>query len=144
MPIHRLFAMVAVCLLLSGCESAKPPSTEADAEAVKKVSNARKTTETLFQICQLYKQQNDQYPDKFEDLATKPEGEAGKKWRGPYVFEGKLPKDPWGQNFVIERNGEEVAIFSVGPDGQAKTADDVVREVPPAAANGEAADEEKK
>lgn len=137
----RPFALMAVCLLLVGCETAAPKSTAEDAEAIKKVSNARNATETLYQICQLYKGQNGQYPDKFEDLATKPEGDAGKKWSGPYVFEGKLPKDPWGQNYVIERSGEEVAIFSMGPDGKPKTTDDVIRKEEAAPA---AADEAKK
>ncbi|MFN9344742.1 MAG: type II secretion system protein GspG [Planctomycetota bacterium] len=131
----RPFAFLAVCLFLAGCQQAAPKTTAEDAEAIKKVSNARKTTETLFQICELYKGQNGQYPDTFEDLATKPEGDAGKKWSGPYVFDGKLPKDPWGQNYVIERSGEKVLIFSTGPDGKAKTADDVIRkeEAAPAA-----------
>jgi general secretion pathway protein G len=141
MSIVRPFALVAVCLFLVGCEQAAPKPTAEDAEAIKKVGNARTTTETLFRICELYKGQNGQYPDKFEDLATKPEGDAGKKWGGPYVFEGKLPKDPWGQNYVIERNGDEVIIFSLGPDGKPKTSDDVIRKPEAAPAP---ADEAKK
>ena len=34
--------------------------------------------------------------------------------------------DPWGAAFTIECNGADVRIRSAGPDGQPRTADDVV------------------
>jgi general secretion pathway protein G len=69
-------------------------------------------------------------------LVTAPEDEAlAKNWDGPYTEGGKLPKDPWGSDFQYEFEGSESAdskstdsfprIFSIGPDRQPGTADDI-------------------
>ena len=76
-------------------------------------------------------------------LVNPPEDEAlAKKWDGPYIEGGKLPKDPWGNNFqyeyVTDSSGSESSgsnskvrssdfphIFSLGPDRQPGTTDDI-------------------
>jgi general secretion pathway protein G len=69
-------------------------------------------------------------------LVAAPEDEAlAKNWDGPYTEGGKLPKDPWGSDFQYEFEGSESSdskstdsfprIFSIGPDRQPGTADDI-------------------
>jgi general secretion pathway protein G len=43
------------------------------------------------------------------------------KWGGPYLKKKKLPKDPWGHEYVYlfpgEHNQESYDLSSLGPDG---------------------------
>jgi general secretion pathway protein G len=48
------------------------------------------------------------------------------KWKGPYITNGTLPTDPWGNPYQYELLGpRQYKIFSVGEDGEPNTADDV-------------------
>lgn len=74
--------------------------------------------------------------DGLQALLTAPEDERlARKWAGPYIDGNKLPLDPWGNEFQYEFDvleGEESSsapdfprIFSLGPDGQGGTDDDI-------------------
>lgn len=74
-------------------------------------------------------------------LTTKPNFEnqrLGEKWQGPYLKPGTRLEDPWGYTIRYEvvdktmstteetqQSGPPYKLFSVGPDGQADTDDDV-------------------
>jgi general secretion pathway protein G len=77
-----------------------------------------------------------------EMLIRPPEDEAlARNWSGPYLEDGKLPVDPWGSQLQYEyesqAEGAEMRtdggvvevdfprIFSLGPDRQPGTADDI-------------------
>ena len=78
-----------------------------------------------------------------ELLVSAPEDETlAKRWDGPYLEGGKLPKDPWGSSFQYEFGTDGAAdsgsssssksdtsdfprIFSLGPDRQPNTTDDI-------------------
>lgn len=71
-----------------------------------------------------------------ELLVKAPDDEAlARNWDGPYIEGGKLPVDPWGGAFQYEYgSGDEASegtgidfprIFSMGPDRQPGTADDI-------------------
>lgn len=71
-----------------------------------------------------------------ELLVKAPEDEAlARNWDGPYIEGGKLPIDPWGSPFEYEygvtegETSENVVdfprIFSIGPDRQTGTSDDI-------------------
>jgi general secretion pathway protein G len=51
------------------------------------------------------------------------------KWQGPYMDQNPLPLDPWGQPYQYmcpgRANPDTFDIWSVGPDGQDNTADDI-------------------
>jgi general secretion pathway protein G len=48
------------------------------------------------------------------------------KWKGPYVTNGTLPVDPWGNPYQYELIGpRQFKIFSAGEDGEPNTADDI-------------------
>jgi general secretion pathway protein G len=59
-------------------------------------------------------------------LVVQPSDVAG--WRGPYL-KSDIPSDPWGHPYIYEYPGKMnptgYDIRSMGPDGQAGTADDV-------------------
>ncbi len=43
------------------------------------------------------------------------------RWRGPYLQDGKLPKDPWKRDYQYRdpgtKNKSSYDLFSFGPDG---------------------------
>ena len=54
-----------------------------------------------------------------------------KNWKGPYLDEKELPKDPWGNDYLYaypgQRNLNGYDLWSFGPDGQDGTEDDIER-----------------
>lgn len=78
-----------------------------------------------------------------ELLITAPEDEAmARNWSGPYLEDGKVPVDPWGSPLGYEYGDLEASgssdpnssdsatpefplIFSMGPDKQPGTSDDI-------------------
>jgi len=80
--------------------------------------------ESLETALKLYKLDNGMYPDTEQGLqALVEEPEAGtlpKNWRkGGYLEKGRVPKDPWGNEFVYLSPGVhgEYDIISYGADG---------------------------
>jgi len=72
-----------------------------------------------------YEVENGEYPKSLNDLVQKPSD--AKNWSGPYLDE--IPKDPWGHDYVYvfpgRNNPNGYDLYSVGPDGQDGTADDI-------------------
>ena len=55
--------------------------------------------------------------------------EESRQWEGPY-FDADLPKDPWGHEFQYQyppthTRGDSPEIWSMGPDGEDNTEDDI-------------------
>jgi general secretion pathway protein G len=84
------------------------------------------------------------YPNEqeggLEALLKKPQFEnekLGEKWNGPYLKPGTTLDDPWGNKLRYElvdvsnaadnekKGGLPYKLFSVGPDGQPETDDDI-------------------
>ncbi len=72
-----------------------------------------------------------------ESLIKEPETEgdatesAKSRWDGPYLNSDELPEDPWGNDYQYEfpathGKGESPEIWSLGPDGEDDTEDDIV------------------
>ena len=65
-----------------------------------------------------------------EDPTTE-EGDEKSKWDGPYIKKSLVPKDPWNNEYHYEFPGthtkrKDPEIWSMGPDGQDNTDDDIV------------------
>jgi general secretion pathway protein G len=80
--------------------------------------------ESLETALKLYKLDSGMYPDTeqgLQALVEQPEtGTLSKNWRkGGYLEKGKVPKDPWGNEFVYLSPGVhgEYDIISYGADG---------------------------
>ena len=85
---------------------------------------AKVQIESLETTLKLYKLDNGSYPSTEQGLQALIEqpttGEIPKKWReGGYLEKGKLPKDPWGNEFIYLSPGThgEYDIMSYGADG---------------------------
>jgi len=81
-----------------------------------------------------YEVDNGRFPTSDQGLAalvmkpmTAPEP---KKWKGPYIEGIEVPLDPWGFKYEYyfpgSRNPNGYDLFSLGPDGQPGTGDDVL------------------
>lgn len=40
-------------------------------------------------------------------------------WNGPYLRDGKLPVDAWGNAYIYQSDADQVQVMSLGADGQA-------------------------
>ena len=85
---------------------------------------AKMQIESIETALKLYKLDNGIYPDTeqgLQALIEKPEtGTLPKKWRnGGYLEKGKLPKDPWGNDFIYLCPGAhgDYDLISYGADG---------------------------
>ncbi len=62
--------------------------------------------------------------------APSEEGDEESNWDGPYLSKTKLPKDPWGNDYQYQfppehGTGKFPDIWSLGPDGEDNTEDDI-------------------
>lgn len=65
------------------------------------------------------------------DTASEEDDSSSSNWDGPYLKTTTLPKDPWGKAYRYEypptrSKGDMPEIWSLGPDGQENTDDDIV------------------
>jgi general secretion pathway protein G len=70
-----------------------------------------------------------QYPTDLSALRSLPADVSDpNKWAGPYL-DRDVPLDPWGREYMYNPNGgrntDKPDVWSVGPDGQDGTQDDV-------------------
>ena len=89
-----------------------------------KETQARVQMESLETALKLYKLDNGFYPSTeqgLQALVEQPESSpTPKKWRkGGYLEKGKVPKDPWGNEFIYLSPGVhgDFDIVSFGADG---------------------------
>ncbi len=78
----------------------------------------------------LYKMDNYDYPTTEQGLDALVEQTDIEPEPRRFPEEGyikRLPKDPWGNEYVLLNPGEQgkMDVFSVGPDGEAGTEDDI-------------------
>ena len=84
---------------------------------------ARTDIKSLETALRLFKLDNGFYPTTeqgLQALVVKPTtGKIPKKWNKPYIEKGKLPKDPWGNDFIYLSPGlhGDYDIISYGADG---------------------------
>lgn len=96
------------------------------------MDNAKIQANSISNAVDMFYIDMNRYPTSDEGLdvlvnepSSKPSGVA--KWRGPYLK--KEPIDPWGNPYKILEKGKHnpngVDIYSMGPDGEDGTEDDV-------------------
>lgn len=72
----------------------------------------------------------ERYPRDIQELAQKPSDLTEREhWDGPYINNVHLLLDPWGQPYRYVRPGARndygYDLWSIGPDGEDATADDI-------------------
>jgi len=78
----------------------------------------------------LYRTHMNKYPEELKALTEKPsDEEEAKRWFGPYINDPNSLKDAWGRDLMYKCPGEhhedKYDLWSVGPDGQDGTDDDI-------------------
>ena len=86
---------------------------------------ARVQIESIETALKLYKLDNGLYPSTEQGLQALVEaptiGQAPRKWRkGGYLEKGRVPKDPWDNDYVYLSPGlhGDFDLISYGPDGE--------------------------
>ena len=89
------------------------------------MAKARLQIESLETALKLYKLDNGDYPTTEQGLQALVEppaaGALPNQWRqGGYLEKGKVPKDPWGRDFVYMSPGinGDFDLSSLGADGE--------------------------
>ena len=99
-----------------------------------KILKARMQIESIGTALKMYKLDNGTYPSTDQGLQALVEppssGDIPKNWRkGGYLEKGKVPKDPWGNDFIYLSPGihDDFDLISYGadasPGGEDKNAD---------------------
>jgi general secretion pathway protein G len=92
-----------------------------------RINAARMQIQSLSTALKLYKLDNGAYPSTeqgLDALVQPPDvGQLAKTWRkGGYLEKTKVPKDPWGYDYIYlcpgVNNQDEFDLMSYGPDGQ--------------------------
>jgi general secretion pathway protein G len=80
-----------------------------------KVSTAKAQLDHLSTAVETFRLDVGRFPNDLDELMNS----SAEGWDGPY-FPKSVPKDPWGNEFVIEAPAEDVPyqIYSLGRDGE--------------------------
>ncbi|BBO87471.1 type II secretion system major pseudopilin GspG [Desulfosarcina ovata] len=118
----ELMVVIVILGILAGLIVPRIMSRPEQAKRLK----ARMQIESIGTALKLYKLDNGMYPSTEQGLQALVEqpssGNVPKKWRkGGYLEKGKVPNDPWGNDFVYLSPGihDDFDIISYGADGAA-------------------------
>jgi general secretion pathway protein G len=119
----EIMVVVIILGLLAGIVLPKILGREEEA----KVSAAKVQIKSIESALDGFKLDNGFYPTTDQGLSAlikKPEvGRIPDKWKeGGYLKPARIPKDPWGKDFLYfspGNEGREYEIISYGPDGEA-------------------------
>jgi len=116
----ELMVVIVILGILAGLIVPKIIGRPDEAKQLK----AKMQIESLETALKLYRLDSGMYPDTEQGLAAlvalPDTGNIPKKWRkGGYLDKGKLPKDPWGNEFIYLSPGAngDYDIISYGADG---------------------------
>ncbi len=97
-----------------------------DAPEKAKRSKARMQIESLETALKMYKLDNGVYPPSLQGLVEQADGAKNFR-KGGYLEKGKIPKDPWSNDFVYMHpgtHGGDYDLSSYGADGTGGGEDD--------------------
>jgi len=82
-----------------------------------KSDSARIQIENLGAAIDLYRLEVGTVPPDLDALVHQPQGTQ--RWNGPYLKKSKVPRDPWGREFLYRAPGDHGAydLSSLGADG---------------------------
>lgn len=123
-----LLELMVVLVILGALIGLVAPNILGRADEAK-VSVAKTQIRNIMSALNLYKLDNGQYPSTsqgLQALVTKPTGfPEAKNWKSDGYL-GKLPKDPWGNDFLYISPGSDgdYDLVSLGADGRDGGEDD--------------------
>ena len=86
------------------------------------IAATRTSIQAVQTAIDVYETDNGIYPPNLQALLTKT---SENNWNGPYIRDGRMPKDAWGNEFQYTTKPDGYEIRSAGPDGQMGSADDL-------------------
>ncbi|MEI8121467.1 MAG: type II secretion system major pseudopilin GspG [bacterium] len=86
------------------------------------IAATRTSIQAIGTAIDTYEVDNGVYPGSLQSLLTKG---SENNWNGPYMKDGRMPKDAWGNEFIYSLQGDVYKLTSAGPDGQSGSADDI-------------------
>lgn len=96
-----------------------------DAPEQARRTKAQATISVIEQALKMYKVDNGSYPSTEQGLQSLVEppsvGNLAKRWKkGGYLEKGKVPKDPWDNDYIYISPGlhSDFDLMSYGPDGE--------------------------
>jgi len=95
---------------------------------VQRIGTAREQIGEFRKAVRTYYEDTGSFPPAEEGLTALVANPGSDAWRGPYLFSDRIPRDPWGREYVLDGTGVENGrprILSFGPDRRPGTADDI-------------------
>lgn len=86
------------------------------------IAATRTSIAAILTAVDMYEVDNGGYPAGLQNLITRG---SENNWNGPYLRDGRLPKDAWGNDYQYAAKENGVEIRSGGPDNQIGTQDDI-------------------
>lgn len=86
------------------------------------ISATRTSIKVIQTAIDTYEVDNGAYPPSLQALLTKG---SENNWNGPYIKDGRMPKDAWGVEFAYTLKNDSYEIKSAGPDSQMGSSDDL-------------------
>ncbi len=127
-----LFEILMVIAILAILVMAVVPNLIGAGDKAKVDLTAQKVARSgsLATAINLFRTHTNAYPESLKDLTEKPSDEAkAKNWHGPYIDDPATLKDAWDRDLQYKAPGEHnpssYDLWSVGPDGNDGTDDDI-------------------
>lgn len=86
------------------------------------IAATRTSIQAIQTAIDVYETDNGVYPGSLQSLLTRG---SENNWNGPYIRDGRMPKDAWGAEFQYSARENGYELKSAGPDGQMGTGDDL-------------------
>lgn len=79
------------------------------------ITAARTSIQAISTAIDTYEVDNGIFPPSLQNLLTKG---SEYNWNGPYLKDGRMPKTPWGDEFVYSTKGDGYELKARKPDGE--------------------------
>ena len=87
---------------------------------------ARSQVSTFRRAIDLYQFNVKPLPTSLDALVKKPrDSTQAERWGKPYLDKKSIPADPWDNEYRYEKTGDSYRVWSVGPDGNDGSDDDI-------------------
>jgi general secretion pathway protein G len=112
----ELLVVMAILAMLAGLVGPRVMNALGESKS----KTARVQLEELSAALDIYRLDTGNYPRGEQGLQALVQRVDGiENWNGPYLKKPKLPKDPWGADYIYRYPGEhgDYDIYSLGADG---------------------------
>ncbi|MEW8425630.1 MAG: type II secretion system major pseudopilin GspG [Candidatus Thiodiazotropha sp.] len=112
----ELLVVMAILAMLAGLIGPRVMNALGESKS----KTARVQLEELAAALDIYRLDTGNYPREHHGLRALVEHVDGvENWNGPYLKKSRIPKDPWGADYIYRYPGEhsDFDLYSLGADG---------------------------